>query len=477
MRNLRAIIVRLSAARRGMLLTTVAAALLVTGLGCKGASQEVIQRTQPITIKYWRVFDGDDAFEPIFTAYRKLHPNIGIEYRRFRYEEYEKEVLNALAEGRGPDIISLHNTWMRRWQPRLLPVPPVLSVPFREVKGSIKKEVITVIRELPGMTLKQLADDYVDVVSEDAVIPTEQDDPRAPLIPKIYGLPLFVDTMVVFYNRDILNRAGIAQPAPDWRTFQDQVKKITKLDEVGAVIQSGAALGTADNVERSTDILTLLMMQNGSPMTDPNGTVTFDKYPPELAGRPYPPGAEALIFYTDFANPEKEVYTWNDKMPGSLQAFINGQTAFFFGYSYHLAQIRQANPKLNFGISAFPQIEGNKPINIANYWIETVSNKTKNPNEVWDFVQFMTNAENAQKYLTASKRPTALRALVNGQLEDLDLSVFASQVPTAKSWYHGIDADATEKALAEMIRQMLSGEADPKRIVELGATKVNQTIK
>lgn len=477
MRTLRAIIVRLSAARRGVLLATVAAVLLVTGLGCKGTSREVQQRTQPITLKYWRVFDGDDAFGELFSAYQKLHPNIGVDYRRFRYEEYEKEILNALAEGRGPDIISLHNTWMRRWQPRLLPVPPVLSVPFREVQGSIKKEVVTVIRELPGMSIKQLANDYVDAVSEDVVIPTEQDDPRAPLIPKIYGLPLFLDTMVVFYNRDILNRAGIAQPATDWRTFQDQVKKITKLDEVGAVIQSGAALGTADNVERSVDILALLMMQNGTPMTDQNGTVTFDKYPPELAGRPYPPGAEALIFYTDFANPEKEVYTWNDKMPSSLAAFANGQTAFFFGYSYHLPQIRLANPKLNFGVSGFPQIEGNKPINYANYWVETVSNKTQYPNEAWDLVQFITQAENAQKFLATTRRPTALRALVNGQLEDLDLSVFASQVPTAKSWYHGIDADATEKAFAEMIRQMLAGEADPKKIVELGATKVNQTIK
>jgi len=463
--------------RRRAALAGLATVLLLAGFGCRGANKEVIQRSQPITLKYWRVFDGDEAFGLIFNDYRKIHPNIAIEYRRFRFDEYEKALLDAIAEDKGPDIISLHNTWLRRWQPRLLPVPPVLSVPYRELQGTIKKELVTVIHQVPGMSIKQLANDFVDVVSEDAILPTEQEDPRAPLIPKIYGLPLSVDTMVIFYNRDILNRSGIAQPASDWRLFQEQVKKITKLDEVGAIIQSGAALGTTDNVERSTDVLGLLMMQNGTPMTDQNGTVTFDKYPPELAGRPYPPGAEALIFYTDFANPEKEVYTWNDKMPNSLAAFVNGQTAFYFGYSYNIADIRLNNPKLNFGISAFPQIEGNKPVNYANYWIETVSNKTKYPNETWDFVQFMTKAENAQKYLAATKKPTALRGLVNGQLEDLDLSVFAAQVPTAKSWYHGTDAEATEKAFAEMIRQMLAGEADPKKIVELGATKVNQTIK
>ncbi|MEY4744117.1 MAG: hypothetical protein RL272_62 [Candidatus Parcubacteria bacterium] len=475
--NLRDLAARLTTMRRFAAVACAATVLIFAGFGCKGVNKEVAQRSQPITLKYWRVFDGDDAFGAILQAYQKIHPNIGVEYRRLNYDEYEKAILDGLAQDQGPDIISLQNTWLRRWQPRLLPVPPVLTIPYREIQGTIKKEYVTVMRQEPGMTLKQLANDYVDIVSEDVVIPTEQDDPRAPLVPKIYGLPLFVDTMVLYFNRDILNRAGIPQPATDWKTFQDQVKKITKLDETGAIIQSGAALGTVDNVQRATDIMTLLMMQNGTPMTDQNGTVTFDKYPPELAGRPYPPGAEALIFYTDFANPVKEVYTWNDKMPDSLEAFVKGQTAFFFGYSYHLPQIRLANPKLNFGIAPFPQIEGNKPVNYANYWVETVSKKTKYPNEAWDFVQFMTKADHAKDYLAATRKPTALRSLINGQLEDLDLSVFASEVPTAKSWYHGGDADATEKAVAEMIRQMLAGEADPKKIVELGATKVNQTIK
>jgi multiple sugar transport system substrate-binding protein len=460
-----------------IVIAAVAACLLLTGFGCKGVSQEVAQRTQPITLKIWRVFDDEDSIDDIINDYRKAHPNVFVDYRKLTYDEYEKALLSGLAEDNGPDIFSLHNDWLPAWKPRLLPLPPVLSVPYREVQGSIKKEYVTVIRQEPTVSLKQLANDYVDVVSDDVVLATENSDPRMPFVPKIYGLPLSVDTMVLYFNRDILNNAGIAQPATDWRTFQEQVKRITKLDQTGAIIQSAAAIGTADNVARSADILALLMMQNGAPMTNQNGQVTFDKYPPEMVGRPFPPGAEALIFYTDFANPEKEVYTWNDKMPGSLKAFIDGQTAYYFGYSYDLPVIRLSNAKLNFGISSFPQIEGNKPVNFANYWVEVVSNKTTHPNEAWDFVEFMTKASEAQKYLNVTKKPTALRSLINGQLEDLDLSVFASQVPTAKSWYHGTDATATEGAMTEMIRQMLGSEADPKNILQLGATKINQTIK
>jgi hypothetical protein len=34
-----------------------------------------------------------------------------------------------------------------------------------------------------------------------------------------------------------------------------------------------------------------------------------------------------------------------------------------------------------------------------------------------------------------------------------------------------------ESAFADMIRQMLAGETDPKRLLEVAATKVNQTIR
>jgi len=452
--------------------------LVFGGFGCKGDDPDVQKYVQPMTLKYWRVFDDSDTFGEIISTYQALHPHIRIEYKKFRFDEYEDALLNALAEDRGPDVFSLHNTWMNEWQPRLLPSPSVLTMPFREIRGSLKKEVHIEIRQLSGMTVRKLANDYLDVVSQDMVIDTEQSDPRAPLVPRVYGVPLSVDTLALYYNRDILNDAGIPEPAADWLGFQKQVEDITRLDELGTIIQSAAALGTSENVERSPDILAALMIQNGARMTDDNGIATFDQLPPDLPGRERPPGADALVFYSDFANPLKEAYTWNDKMPNSLEAFVTAKTAYFFGYNYHLPVIRQLNEDLNFGIAPLPQISGNTPVNFANYWTEVVSAKTEHVNEAWDFLMFATKAEMAQKYLEATQKPTALRSMVNAQLDNEDLSVFAAQLPSAVSWYRGTDIDATEDAFRDMISQMHGdGEPDPVRIVELGATKVNQTVE
>ena len=147
-----------------------------------------------------------------------------------------------------------------------------------------------------------------------------------------------------------------------------------------------------------------------------------------------------------------------------------------FGYSYHLPTILAQAPKLNFAIAKLPQIEGNTPVNFANYWLETVSSKSKNLNEAWDFIQFETRAEQAKTYLAKVKRPTALRALINEQIDDNDIGIFASQILTAKSWYNGADSAAAEKIFGEMIDDTVLTQDKTEALINLAASKVQQTM-
>jgi multiple sugar transport system substrate-binding protein len=282
--------------------------------------------------------------------------------------------------------------------------------------------------------------------------------------------------MVLFYNKELLNAAGIPEPAKSWQELQDQVKKLTKQDAQGNITLSGAALGTANNIDRATEILSVLMMQNGTQMADDYGRATFNILPEGLSGRTLPPGVEALTFYTDFASPQKEVYTWNETLPNSIDAFIQGKAAYMFGYSYNIPVIKSRAPKLNFGITKLPQISGNREVNFANYWIEVVSKKTAHPNEAWDFVQFLARADMAQKYLDKTRKPAALRALIQKQSEDIELAPFASELLTAKSWYKGKNAIAAEQAIKNMITAVLQGIQSATEAVNLGVQKVNQTL-
>lgn len=453
--------------------------IMTSGFGCKLVSQDVQKAMEPITLEYWRVYDGPDAFDDILAAYKQLHPFVTINYKKLRYEEYEQELTNALAEDRGPDIFSIHNTWVQKYQKKISPMPDKITMAYPVVKGTIKKEVIPELRTTNSIPLKDIKNNFADVVYKDVVINTVTDEKTKQTKEQVYGLPLSVDTLALFYNKDLLNNAGIPQPPSYWnKEFQQDVKKLTKQDTKGAIEQAGVALGGSANITRYSDILSVLMMQNGTVMMDDNNRVMFDKVPSEESAQNHNPGLEAIAFYTDFANPSKEVYSWNKNLDNSLDLFIKGKLGFLFGYAYFLPQIQAEAPKLNFAVSKLPQIEGNAAnVNFANYWVETVSKKSKHPNEAWDFVQFATQEKQAKLYLDKTKKPAALKSLIGAQLADEDVGIFADQVLTAKSWYHGQDPNAMEKIIGEMIDGIVDGKDKVENLIDLAVRQVQQTVE
>jgi len=441
--------------------------LPIFGAGC-GTSTAEKEASVPVTLKAWSVFEDATAFNNLLTAYRKVHSNVSFDFKLLRYDEYENELLQAFARGEGPDIFSIPNTWIGEYKDLITPLPATLTIPYSETTGTLKKETVTVLREEKTITEQELKNNFVDVVYND-VVRDYQSSPNKEAEKRIFALPLYVDTLALYSNTEILNATNIAEPPKSWLEFQDQVKLLTKVDANGRVIQSAAAIGSGRNIERASDILAVLMMQNGTVMEKNNNYSSFSE---EYEKRT--PGADAVRFYTDFANPVKEVYTWTNEMSDSFEAFANEETAFFFGYAYHRPLLDAQAPKLKYRVTPLPQIENGKTVNFANYWVWVVSKATTNNKWAWDFIQFAAKKENVQDYLETAKRPTALRGLINIQNEDPGVSIFVSQLLTAKSWYHGKDAGVVEEAFISLIDNALTTESFSKLLKE-AQNKVNQT--
>jgi len=455
--------------------------MILMGTGCtKGGSVEANRAFRSIKMEYWTVFNSPDDYRAIIADYSAIHPNIRIDVKKFRFDEYEDTLLNALAEDRGPDIYSVHNSWIPGYRTKLLPLPPQTTLAYQFTRGSISKETVTELRSTRSLNSFDLRSSFLEQVFKDVYLPNlflENDEIQVGS-PVIYGLPIAFDTLVLYFNRDLLDNAGIAKPARTWNEFQEHVGRLARFDSQGNILTAGAALGTSENVPRSVDILATLMMQNGAEMVTDENEVNFHNIPDALRGtRSTLPGEDALRFYSSFANPNQKNYTWNDEQGDAFQAFLQGRLAYFFGYSYHQEQIRGLAPKLSFGLSNIPQIQGNPPVFLANYWVEGVSNKTPNVDAAWDFVQFMTGAAEASKFLAESKRPTALRDLVDAQAEDPDLFIFASQLLAAKSWYNGQDAAAMEGIMKGLIEDALAGTEDLDDLLKLAAQRVQQTYR
>lgn len=450
------------------LLTLLAAVFILTGVGCKGGDKEAQEKAKNVKLTYWTVSANKSALASLVNGYKSEHPNVSIEVKVIKEEDYERALLEAWAEDKGPDIFSVKNIWLPKYSGKISPLPPVTNLPYKIITGTIKKEEEWVLRQRQTYTPVSLQSTFVPQVYTDAV-----------LSEKIYGLPLSFDNLALYYNRDIFNIYNIINAPETWIPFTEVVKTITALDQNNQIIQSAAALGTGYNVNYSVDIASLIMMQNGTKMTEFNSNkVVFDQ-PIIKAGQKVEPAAQAVLFYTDFANFAKEAYTWNEKFSNSQDAFIKGETSMYFGYAKDLSVIKSRAPGFNFGISYFPQIDGSPiKVNFANYWLETVSAKSSKTEWAWDFLVYATQSKNSEKYVLSANLPAARLDLLESQAQkNPEMRIFNEQSLTAESWYRGKQAEVAYELFRDFITQINEGaRASVSNLLQSLANKINQTL-
>ncbi len=448
--------------------------VIVGGAACSTKNQSSATLA-PITIKMWGVWDEEDAYTEIFNSYKASHPNVKFEYTKFQYEEYRDQLLAAWARGEGPDIFAVPNSSLGDYRKFITPLPQTIEVPKLVTSKALgcKKETKRVTTKQRTYTADTLRSEFIPVVSEDVLFYDKDGNPQ------IYGLPFSTDNLVLYYNRDILNQARIALPPRNWNELVSQIPSLVKENEKGEIIQSAIALGTSKNIQRYTDLLSVLMMQDGATMGKMNDAnvfqAVFDQSVKDADNKAFYSGAHALTFYTDFSNASKQAYTWNEDLPDSFEAFTQGLSAYFLGYAYHIPLIQKAAPTLNYDIAALPQVSLNQEINFANYWVQSVFVNSKNATQAWDFLYFATQAGNVQPYLKETVLPSALRSIINTQAEDYpQIDIFIKQSLTSSSWYHGKNYRTVDEAFKLMIDEVVKAETTPKDAVEKAAKTINQ---
>ncbi|MFA5777431.1 MAG: extracellular solute-binding protein [Parcubacteria group bacterium] len=467
--------------------TIVAFAFVASLFVFSGCGLKTSNPAYKVDLEIWGVFDNSESLDNISNEYKKLNPHIGeIKYRKFTIDSYNNDLINALASGQSPDIFWIGNTWIPSYKDKIEPAPDWL------------------INE------NEYRNNFVDVAAQDFL-----SDKR------IYAVPLSVDSLALYYNKDIFNAASITTPPRTWDEFNKDIKKITRIDQFDNITQAGAAMGTAYNINRATDILSLIMFQNGVQMTNSAKTeATFDKFTNNASGQSVRAGESALEFYTQFSKRNSSVYTWNPRMHYSVDAFYEGTAAMMINYSWQYSAIKNKNSKLNFAIAQVPQLSLNNPVNYANYWAMAVSkNKVLSQNqknnlakngltegnynqtrifEAWQFLKYLTFKNNesvtlvnslngnqasfptkfdpADTYLKDTVKPAARRDLIEKQKNDVILGAFAYGNLIAKSWYQR-DSSQTENILAEMIDSVNLGKQTVYEALNIAASRVSVLMR
>lgn len=445
----------------------IVATLALSGCGFKQTNPNQYK----MKLEVWGLFDDRDAFNDLIENYKRLNPNVvEVEYKKLMPDTYKKDVIEALASGQGPDIFLIQNTWAPGFADKIVPAPAEI------------------------LNEKTFRENFVDVAAADFLNQSS-----------IYAVPLSVDSLALYYNKDLFNQAGLTAPPRDWNEFVEDSKLLTKVNNFGEIIQSGAAMGTANNINRAADIVSLLMLQTKAEMVDvQSGRAKFDQ---TVQGDV--PGENALSFYAQFAKSSSATYSWNFGMHYSLDAFAEGTLAMMINYSWHMDTIASKAPKLNFAAAPVPQLGGEK-ISYANYWGYAVA-KNKNAvdlnaqsrplgndtrvKEAWKFLNYLTikpdknalqqaagnkkgidlNFDPAISYLQKTGKPAARKDVIEMQKSDSKIGVFAESNLVAKSWYQE-DPDAVDGIFMEMIDRVNRGQSSVTDALKNAAEKVSRTM-
>jgi ABC-type glycerol-3-phosphate transport system substrate-binding protein len=169
-----------------------------------------------------------------------------------------------------------------------------------------------------------------------------------------YALPFYVDPMVLYWNKETFASAGLATPPVYWDQIYDYIGKLTKRDAAGNLTSSAIALGESKNIPHAKEILSMLIMQAGSPIVTSFGE-THRSTLLENNGAAQIPAIAALEFYTQFANPQKTYYTWNRSLLSADTSFTSGKSAMYLGFASELPVLKAKNPTLDLGVSPVPQ--------------------------------------------------------------------------------------------------------------------------
>lgn len=408
----------------------ILAILIVAGVlpGLRTAGPENIAAHLSI----WNVGDAEGAFATAFSEFKTRYRNVTFTYRAFPNETaYEAALLDALAAGTGPDIFVVRNDKLFRHFNKMAPVVNVIGVP--ELRERFPQVVEKDFYQAGGGT---------------------------------YALPLSIDTLALFYNRDLLDAAGIANPPTTWTEVQTFAPTLTKKDAAGVITQSGVALGgSAAHIPTAIDTLYLLMLQTGTFMTDDAFTrAAFDTTE----------GLNALRFYLQFGTPASAAYAWSPSA-GNASArdlFADEKVAMSIDYSSAISALTARNSFLNYAVAPMPQpANANIALTYPSYYGFTVSRRSPYVALAWEFVKSMTTSETAARhYATTTGRPPALRALVSAYENDPVKRVFARQILTARSWPQ-VNPDAIRAAFEKLITSAL---ADPSRAAEALRTAASE---
>lgn len=310
----------------GALVSSVA--LVLTACGGTSSSDgingvgpsELKEPTAPITITYAGAAYAADQLQPVLDAFEEAHPNITVEYESVPFDDFNSVLAARLTNS--SDAIDVFDVDMPRTDAYV-------------ARG----------------WLADLSSTFPDLA--DSVDPGSLE--AATVGDKIVTMPYQTSSNIMYYNKGLLDAAGIATPSADpadrltWETVVEDAKKAQA---------AGAQYGLVfDQIDRYYQLEPLAISAGGGA-----GATGDDNLTPDVANDGW---VKAFSWYGSLF--EDGLSPRGVAVAETPNLFAAGQVAYYVGGPWWGTQFN-AEADLDFGVTAFPAFEGGEASTPTGGW-------------------------------------------------------------------------------------------------------------
>ena len=327
------------------------AVLAGVALGTFGAA------AQELNFWTWRAEDKAQ-YEQFIDTFEAANPGITVTFSSYESQGYFSALSTALTGGTGPDVMMVRSYG---------------GLETISNGGFLLPLDESNVPALAGFSAPALASE------------TSRTDG------KIYAVPFASQTMLVIYNKDLFEQAGITGEPQTWDELLDAAEKL----KAAGIMPFANGTATAWQNESTFHALTASifgrdfyedMVAGNADFTDPRYIEALTKYN-EISSEYFPDGFVGLDY------------------PSSQQLFISGLAGMFAGGSFELAPFGAQNPSLNMGIFAAPGLaaEDEKLGSIYFDGGYAVNAASQHPEAALKFVNYLASTEFGQAFANGLK--------------------------------------------------------------------------
>lgn len=272
------------------------------------------------SVDIWGTLPAEGMNKVLFELGEENEQYRSVRYRSIRSEDFQSELVNALADDKGPDLILLDHE-------RLV-----------ELRSKIKPISYDVFSE------RDIRDKYIDGAAIFA------------LSDGLYAYPVVVDPLVLYWNRDLMAADGIVEPPATWESLvNDHLPKLIRRNVDRSIERSVVALGEYNNVKNSFALFSTLLLQAGSAGVREEDGDSYTLRLNQMIAGSGDPLRISTDFYTRFSKPSNSLYSWNRSYSLDQAQFLGEKLVYYFGYGSEGPELERLNPNLNFDIAEVPQ--------------------------------------------------------------------------------------------------------------------------